>query len=357
MKTIGIFYGGRSYEHDISIITAIQAMTYIDSKKYRMIPVYMKDGELLGVKRPKEFKSYLNAGKTIKYRLTDGGIIHGLTYTKLDCALIAAHGGEGENGILQGLLEYYRIPHTGPSAAMSAIGMDKWVSKAVFKILGAETVPGALGDEPDKIESLGYPLIVKPLTLGSSIGIEMAHNGAELIKAVETAKMFDSNVIIEKAISERIELNCAAISCRGKIIISAIEKPVTWKEFLTFNEKYNSTGKIRAEKELPAKIPEELENKVKQTTAMLYAKMRLSGVVRADYLYSLKDEVLYINEINTIPGSFAYYLFSEIGLTFTKLLDVMIGEAIAQGVMKNIEFKTEVLKQYISSGGLPKTAK
>jgi len=357
MRTVAIFYGGRSYEHDISIITAIQAMSYIDVKKYRVIPVYMKDGILLGVKRPKEFMSYLNAQKGVKYSFASGGLRRGLKYIKLDCALLATHGGEGENGVLQGLFEYYRIPYTGPSAALSAVGMNKWVAKAVFAALGADTVRGELCEEREKIEASGYPLIVKPVTLGSSIGIEIAHDGKELEGAIETAKYFDDCVIVEKAITERIELNCAAISCRGKVIVSAIEKPVTWSEYLTFKDKYNNTGKIRAEKELPAKISPELEQEVKKTTETLYSKMRLSGVVRFDYLYSVEDKILYINEINTIPGSFAYYLFSETGLSFTKLLDLMIDEGIARGVIKNIQYKTEVLKQYISSGALPKTAK
>ncbi len=357
MKTIAIFYGGRSYEHDISIITAIQVMTYLDAKKYKIVPVYMKDGCLYSVKNPQSFATYIDFSPSRQYTFIQGGLRVGLRRIKLDCALAATHGGEGENGVLQGILEYYGIPHTAPSAGMSAVGMNKWVSKAVFSAMGVPAVEGALLSDEDAVNRLCYPLIVKPVNLGSSIGIEMAHNEEELRAAVDTAKAFDDDVLVERALLEREELNCAAFAYQGKIIVSAIEKPVSWQEYLTFSEKYNNTGKVRAEKELPANIPLELECLVKNTTESIYRTLRLSGVVRMDYLYSTPENKLYINEINTIPGSLAYYLFSERGLPFAKLLDMIIEEAISKGAVKNISYHTDVLKQYISNNGIFKSSK
>lgn len=357
MKNIAIFYGGRSYEHDISIITAIQVMTYIDSKKYRIIPVYMKDGMLFSLKNPQKFGSYIDFSKAKRFEFADNGLKFGLKKIHIDCALLCTHGGEGENGILQAILEYYRIPHTTSDSSMSAVGMNKLISKAVFNAMNVDTVPGASGDDSEAITKLGYPLIVKPVSLGSSIGIEIAHNKKELTDAILVSKHFDENLLIEKALEKRIELNCAAVKCKDCIIISAIEKPVTWREYLSFTDKYNTSGKERAEKELPAKITAELKEKIENTTRKIYKAMNLFGVVRMDYLYSIDEKKLYINEINTIPGSLSYYLFSEIGLTFTKLIDLLIDEGIGRGIQKNISYTTDILKQYISTGSLLKSSK
>ncbi|NCA67435.1 MAG: ATP-grasp domain-containing protein [Clostridia bacterium] len=357
MKTIAIFYGGRSYEHDISIITAIQAMTYIDNYKYRIIPVYMKDGKLYAVKYPQKFMSYIEFNGAKQYGFINGGLKRGIIKIAVDCALLCTHGGEGENGILEGVLEYYNIPHTAPDSAMSAVGMNKWISKAVFDKLGAATVPGALSEDIETISKLGYPVIVKPVTLGSSIGIEIAHDESELNNALNIAKFYDDSIIVERVVADRMELNCAAFLNDGRIIVSAIEKPVTWQEYLTFGDKYNTSGKVRAEKELPAIISEELTNEVKNTTELIYKALKLCGVVRVDYLYSQKEKKLYINEINTIPGSLAYYLFSDNGLTFSKLIDLIIAEGIRRGNPKKVEYRTDVLKQYISSGSTLKSSK
>lgn len=367
-KSVAVFYGGRSCEHDISIITAIQAMGYINNEKYEVSPIYMRDGNFYTGDCLDNMDFYQNFNAR---RLTKLILINGIFYSRIknllikkfkpDVALICCHGGEGENGSLQGMLEMNNIPYTSSGVLSSAIGMDKILSKMLFQGLMLNTVEEITVLRDDfkadsnksiqRIESLlKYPIIVKPSSLGSSIGIKRANNRDELIEAITVASAFDNRIIAERALNDFIELNCAVVSDGKNIIVSEVERPISWQEYLTFEDKYLIGGKGMSDgiRELPAKISENLYENVQSVSERLYIELDLSGVVRIDYLLADNGK-LFVNEINTIPGSLAFYLFEPKGLTFTDLLDILIEGAIYKANIhkeNKLAFQSNVLRNF-----------
>lgn len=328
MKKIGLFYGGRSYEHEISVLTAVQAGTFFP-KEYELIPIYMKDGKFYIKDAFRKFSSYIGKSKDKEITLQEGGIKYKKKYIKLECALVSCHGGEGEDGTLSALLEFYNIPYTSANHFVSSICMDKSLTKLILRAKGYSVVEEWNGE---------FPAIVKPCVLGSSIGITITENEEELLQAQETAKMF-GDYIIEPFLKDSIELNCAAVKSNANVIVSQIERPLYKGTFLDFDNKYKS-----GEREIPAQIDLALAKEISKTTKAVYEDLNLFGVVRIDYLYH--NEKLYINEINTIPGSFAYYLFSDMGINFEKLLRILIEEGVSRGNLQRQTFETEILKEY-----------
>ena len=328
MKKVGLFYGGRSYEHEISVLTAVQAGTFFP-REYELIPIFMKEGKFFLKDDFRKFSSYLAKTNDKEITLQNGGIRLKKKFIELECAVVACHGGEGEDGTLSALLEFYNIPFTSADHFSSSICMDKALTKAILKEKGFSVTPEWDGE---------FPAIVKPCVLGSSIGISICQNKDELFEAEENAKMF-GNYIIEPFLQESIELNCAAVRSNGNIIISQIERPFYKGQFLDFDNKYKS-----GEREIPAQIDVELSKEIAETTEAIYKALSLFGVVRVDYLFH--NGKLFVNEINTIPGSFAYYLFSDIGINFEKLLRIMIEEGKSRGTLKRPIFDTEILKEY-----------
>lgn len=328
MKKVGLFYGGRSYEHEISVLTAVQAGTFFP-KEYELIPIYMKDGKFFIKENFRKFSSYLEKSRDKEVTLQDGGIRYKRKFSKLECALVSCHGGEGEDGTLSALLEFYNIPYTSANHFASGICMDKSLTKSLLREKGFPVVDEWNGE---------FPAIVKPCVLGSSIGISISNNDEELSKAEECAKIF-GDYIIEPFLKDSIELNCAAVRSNGNVIVSQIERPLYKSTFLDFDNKYKS-----GDREIPAQIDSILAKEISNTTKAIYEELSLFGVVRIDYLYH--NGKLYVNEINTIPGSFAYYLFSDMGINFKKLLRILIEEGINRGTLKRQVFDTEILKQY-----------
>lgn len=369
---VAVFFGGKSVERDISVITALQAMSRLDKNKYDVFPVYMRDGVVytgaldeVGAYSPfmpkKHQKVWLIGG--IFYTRVKGILIKRY---KPDVALICCHGGEGESGALQGMLEMNGLPYTGCRVLQSAIGMDKAAQKELFSGLMLNVVENVVIDRADyderpdeillHIDTLfDYPLMVKPATLGSSIGISRAANRAELIEAVDVAKEFDTKIVIERALTNFTELNCAAVSDGTQIVVSEVGRPMSWQSYLTFEDKYIGGGKgmESAKRELPANIDADTYLKVKAVTLRLFKELGLDGVVRVDYLLDNDAGKLFINEINTIPGSLAYYLFEPLGLSYTALLDMLIDGAVkkheAAASVKN-EYISDVLKNLTSLG-------
>lgn len=365
-KKVALFFGGRSLESDISVITAMQALRHIDRSKYIVEPVFMFEGGFYvnGVDSLDAFK-FFDPAEHSRVALVDGAfckIRRGRMreYFRPDVALICCHGGEGENGVLQGLLEFNGIPSTSSSLAASACAMDKLISKRLFSAMGLNVLPyEALASEDvnadidavmDRLEkSLGYPVIIKPASLGSSIGIGAANDRAELKFALEVASKFDRTLVAEKMLVGFREVNCAAYCDQGRIIVSTTEQPLSAGAFLSFDDKYMSDGKLsEAGRVMPADIGE-LNEIVRRTTRYIYGILDLGGVVRIDYL--VDGEELYVNEINTVPGSLAFYLFEGSGRSYKDLLGSLIDNARdyqAQHRTLRI-FRTQVLNRF--SGG------
>jgi D-alanine-D-alanine ligase len=349
-KNIALMYGGESCEHDISIITAISLYNAI-RWDYNVILVYMKNGKFLIGEKLSKISTYTNFNEN---RLTEvffqnGCILkrkkYSLQYQMIDCALICNHGGVGENGSLSGFFEIAKIPYTGCSVLASSICMDKVFTKYLlekfhFPVLSYKVFKK--GMDIEYLQDIVYPVIIKPACLGSSVGITIANDEESLKTGIELGLMFDDKLLIEKALTEFEEYNCAVFSIDNELSISEIEKPIFQTGYLDFYDKYISTENTR---ELPAKISKKLKDKINNLCKELYQTFELKGVVRIDFLY--KGEKLYVNEINTIPGSLSTYLFKAKGIDTLLLVDSMIENALTifkENRKKVTDFSSEVLK-------------
>ena len=346
---LGVLFGGRSYEHDISIITAAQVTAAIDGKA-EVFPIYAENGEFFLVKGPvkiEDFAKHRIRKRRVRFTKKGkrGAISFGFRKIPLDCVICCCHGGEGEDGHFPALLECFDLPHTASGMLASAVTMDKRVTKLFCSEYGFSTAKGVNGrrgeDVMEKAKALDFPLIVKPARLGSSIGVDVAHDEFELINAVALAFSFDSDIVIEEVVKDAVELNCAAFKESDEIIVSGVENPKSWHEFLTFSEKYDGGKQKSGTNRI---VKGDLAERVREMTKKAYRAFSLDGVARIDYLYSPKNDVLYLNEINSQPGSLAYYLFEEVGIEFPDLLMRLAKEAVRRSSERDIiSFNSRVL--------------
>ena len=357
---LAVIYGGDSTERDISVITALQAMKAL-GQEYDICPLLLEDGAFYIVSGADDIRSYI--GKKCKkkrvYLEKNGIYIDRLTGRKRlirpDCCLICTHGGNGENGALQGYLDVIGLPYTSAGVAASAIGMDKTLSKTLFSSLGLNvtpyvTVADASGESTERVEkSVGYPAIVKPVSQGSSIGIAVAKDARELAAAIETALAFDDRAVCEKALTDFTELNCAVLVKDGEILASELEQPLSWEQFLSFEEKYLSGGgKLSGGGRLyPAKVPPRVRSEVRDAAVAAYKGMGAKGIVRIDFLLDNTDGRIYINEANTVPGSLATYLFAENGMGYADVVRCAVDDALLRAKnVKKAKFDSKVLSVY-----------
>jgi len=371
---VAVFFGGKSCEHSISVITAVQTMQAL-KQRHEVIPVFIDNmtGSFWTGKNLDTLEAFKESAKVKKVRvvLAPGSdklyTYKGKVLAKLDAALLCTHGFGGEDGCLQGLLTLCGIPYTGSNVLASAVGMDKIFMKKVFERDFLPVVPyvgfskseykSDLYNVVEKIkQSLCFPMIVKPANLGSSIGISVAHDFPELFEAISVGFMWDTRVVVEKALTDFKEYNCAAVGANGDYVVSEVERPLSSQTFLTYSEKYGTKkgggtitggkGKVKsdvvANKEFPANIPAELADKIKSYTKRVLDAIGASGVARVDFLYA--DGHLFVNEINTIPGALSNYLFSKGSqtLSFADLLDKLLNLALkAQKERDGLIYKYE----------------
>ena len=358
MYNIGVIYGSRTCEHDVSIISALQAAQALDKKKYNVTYIYIGregtwyTGEALADVKfyehfdPEKVTRVLPAGensKLVLYHLPEkkkffGGVA-AERVAVLDVVMPVLHGLNGEDGTLQGMLELFDVPYTSAGVMGSAVGMDKITMKLLFKGCGFPVVEGVWFDrgrwsrERDGVmdeceDKLGFPLIVKPANLGSSIGINIAHDRNQLEDAIETAAAYDHRILVEKAVTPLREVNCSVLGYGDHVETSELEMPVTQEEFLTFEGKYTRNAKgaggmASQVRIIPAPISEKAAETVRDLAVRAFRAMDLKGVVRIDFILD-KDENVFINEANTIPGSLAFYLWEPKGIPFAALLDGMV---------------------------------
>lgn len=356
-RNIAVIFGGNSTEHDISVITAVEALNSMPIKGYNIIPIYIKDGVWYSGSGLFEIKYYINFnpkglntvciyGDKLYKKASRGRLAE---YCDIDCAVLATHGGDGENGSIQGLLELYSIPYTSCDVRASALCLDKYLAKTALNAMGVETVDGreivlpcSQGVIKEIEEEFDYPVMIKPSEQGSSIGLTFAKNRKMLEDGLSLAGCFGKRVLIEKGLTSFTELNVAAATLNGNIVVSEIERPISINEFLTYGDKYlnGAKGMTNLKREFPAKIPPEDAEYIKSTALSVYKHLGLAGVVRMDFL---KKDKIYLNEINTLPGSLAHYLFPN--YTYTDFLKGLIESAIMRGAGKKAEYKTDVLQQ------------
>ena len=335
MKNVAVFFGGQSVEHDVSVITGTLTLNSIDKSLFNPVPIYVaKDGRWFTGECLKDVDEYkeLNTKKLVEVTLNSGSNklfqIKGKKIKwlcEIAVAINCMHGERGEDGCLAGLLNTCGIPLASPNLIPSSVCMDKSFTKTVMKGLRVKTLPsvtvGESLNEKEVFSKLRLPLIVKPNSLGSSIGITKVNQKDELCHAVAFAKRFGEKVIIEPCLSDFIEINCASYrDANGKIVVSECERPVGKDQVLSFDDKYKSGKRI-----FPADISEKLAEKIKETTKKVYKEICADGIIRIDYFVS--DGEVYLNEVNTVPGSLAFYLFGDTLKNFTKLLTELIGVA------------------------------
>jgi len=383
---IGVIFGGETVEHEVSIITAVQAMNSMDEDKYEIIPIYIaKDRTWYTGAMLKEIEVYKNFDDLKKYAKKvslckrDGGFY--LVNTKglirrdvceLDIAFPIVHGNNAEDGTLQGHLDTVGIPYVGSRVLGSALGQDKVIMKQIFESCNLPIAPYTWFydceylDDSDRIkkgiDKLGYPVIVKPASLGSSVGIMVAKNETELEEAINDALKYDTKIVVEKVIENMIEVNCSVLGNYEHQTTSELEEVMGSEEFLTYKDKYlgnakggKSKGMASTNRIIPARISKELREEIESLSKKVFRCLNLSGVCRIDYLVDQKAHKAYINEPNTIPGSLAFYLWEPTGKKYTELLDEMITLAIKDyknRSKKIYSFDTNILSNFSGSKGL-----
>jgi len=343
MKNIIVLFGGKSAEHDISLITANLALNAIDEEKYNVYPIMVdKQNKWFYVKDFKNNIKKIGKKEEIFLKLGDNNLYIKKSFLtkkfiQVDCALLCHHGLNGEDGTIQSVLKLCGIPYSSSGVISSSITMDKVVMKMLFKEHNFNVIDyfyftkadyeHNIEQTLDEIEAkLSYPIIVKPANLGSSIGINISKNREELINNINIALNFDNKILLEKALEDFIEINCAVMGYKNDIVVSSLEQPVNWKEFLTFEDKYISGSKKSVKRIYPANVSKEIKKQIQQTSKEIFDKFELCGVARIDYI--VKDDEVYVNEINSIPGSLAYYLFEREEYSFTEVIDKLIECAI-----------------------------
>ena len=364
MKTnIGMFFGGRSTEHEISVISASQAMAAIDRGRYDVTPIYItKQGRwytgdaLLDVRNYRDPASLLKKCTEVYMRPVYGdyniypakpsGFFGGggKPVGKLDVVIPVLHGSNGEDGIFEGVLETIGIPFAGCNTLSSANGMDKITMKMILQASGVPVVPylwftdkqwfGQREQLIGRIESeLGYPVIVKPSNLGSSVGIGRAMNREQLIDRIDDAERYSSRIIVEHMVEQLQEINCSVLGNADEYQTSVLEEPIKSGEILSYEDKYmggtkGAKGMQAAQKRIPAELPADVTERIQFLAGETFRVLGCHGVSRVDVIVDRADGSIYVNEINTIPGSLSFYLWEATGLTFAGLMDKLVQLAV-----------------------------
>lgn len=383
---LGVIFGGQTVEHEVSIISAIQAMKNLDTDKYEVIPIYIaKDktwytGHMLSeVEFFKDFdntKKFASKVTLVKkdnrfFLQKTNGILR-KDVCELDIVLPIVHGNNVEDGSLAGFLETVGIPYVGSHVLGSALGQDKVVMKQVMQAEGVSVVDYVwffdneyLEDKESilsKIKKLGYPVVVKPATLGSSVGIKFVKDSSEIDNAIEDAINYDSKILVEKAVENLVEVNSSVLGNYEMQRVSPLEEVMGLDEILSFTDKYlsnakktgSSKGMASTSRIVPARISKELTHDIQETSKKVFKLLNYSGVCRIDYLIDSKTKKYYVNEPNTIPGSLAFYLWKEDGLKYKDLLNEMINIAIREyknNSKKVHSFDSNILEGFSESKG------
>jgi D-alanine-D-alanine ligase len=358
---VGVIYGGRSGEHEISLASAAAVFQNLDPERYEAIPIRIeKDGRWALARRP---PALVSAGEVIRAnkselsdqareahlvahpggdtlmtidRRDDGAAVAGLA---LDVVFPVLHGPYGEDGTVQGLLELANVPYVGAGVLASAVGMDKAAMKLVFAakklpicdydvVLKRDWQRDARAVMNRVVRQLGFPVFVKPANLGSSVGISKAKHASELRDAIELAAQFDRKIVVEAAVPNAREIECAVLgndepeaSVPGEILPS--------REFYDYEAKYLDDASKTV---IPADLPKKMSDEVRSLAVSAFKAIDCAGMARVDFLLAGDSGILYLNELNTIPGFTTISMYSKMweasGVTYAQLLDRLIALAI-----------------------------
>lgn len=363
MKTrVAVLFGGRSVEHDVSIISGIQAYCALNRDKYEAIPLYLTTDNAFytgagidDIASYRDRKALLRRATRVLPVPGENGVTL-LRYPPkrfgdnvvggFDVVLPVVHGTNVEDGTLMGYLEMLGVPYAGCDVTASALGMDKFHMKAVLKeaglpVLDAKLFTGkeyALNSDAvlNTVEAaMPYPVIVKPVNLGSSVGIAKADDREALRAALDDACGYAARVLVEPAVGHLREINCAVLGDRDECIASVCEEPINSDAILSFKDKYlnpdgakkqgaKSGGMSSLKRRCPAELPDGMTERVQELACAAFRALDCAGVARIDFLNDRESGALYVNEANTIPGSLSFYLWEAAGLPFDRLLDRLI---------------------------------
>ena len=394
---VGVIFGGETVEHEVSIISAIQAMNKMDEEKYEIIPIYItKDREWYTGDMLKDIDSYQDLNLIKKYSTNvvlyykDGSYVlqkkHGLmkrVVKEIDIAFPIVHGTNVEDGVLQGYLQTIGIPFVGPDVYAAVAGQDKTIMKDIWNSVGLPMTKYVwfydveyrrnTDEVMKKVKKLKFPVIVKPATTGSSVGISICDDEESLKEGIDNAVQYDTKILVEEVVENLKEVNIAVLGNHENQKVSEIEEVLSGNKFLTYADKYigdgkggklkgfkkpvkgTSKGMASANRKLPANLDKKLREEVEEIAIKAFKALGTSGNSRIDFLIDEKNKKVYINEINSIPGSLAYYLWDAKGINFTSVLDDMINIGIKdykKRISKVHSFESNILQGFAARGGV-----
>ena len=387
---IAVFFGSRSCEHDVSIVSALQCIEATKAAGFNVTPVYIsRDGlwytgePLENIETFREFNPMTNgitrvtldvtanAGDLWAWPPQRAGLFAKVPapLCHIDCVIPVFHGWHGEDGTIQGLLEMANIPYASSGVLGSAIGMDKIAMKQILRGAGfpvldfvwftREQLKKERQAVIERVEKeIKYPAFIKPAALGSSIGVSRAKNREELERALDVAASYDRRILVEVGVVHPVEINCAAVGYGEDVRASVCEMPVPSSNdtFLDFWQKYlrnastkgeDSRGMKSLSRVVPAPIGDELTGRIQTMTCDIFKLLDCCGTVRVDFILDQND-MLFVNEPNTIPGSLAFYLWKASGLDFPKLIEKMVEDALRAHADKNssvFAYDSSILKK------------
>lgn len=387
---IAVFFGGESVEHEVSIISAHQAIEALDKNKYNVIPVYVSKERKLYVSdllkdmsNYKDLKHLISQCTQVSITSEDNRVVirpvkpslFGLKELgTIDVAIPVMHGTNGEDGTIQGFFEMLKVPYAGCDLYGAAIGQDKVLQKNVlndnnlpitnwFWVYGAE-MDTRQSEILDKVHRLIYPVIIKPARTGSSVGISIAHNDEEYLACFDEARQYDEKIITEKVVKPMREINCSVVGDSYSCVASVLEEvsSVSQDELLSFSDKYlggskstkseGSKGMASTARIVPAPLTDEQTRLIQQLAKETFRVLGTSGVCRIDFLMDTDTKKVYVNEINTIPGSLAFYLWQAAGVSFSELMNKLVELALDRERRRSkmtFSYETNILSNFSAS--------
>jgi D-alanine-D-alanine ligase len=390
---VAVFFGGESVEHEVSIISAHQGISALDKEKYNVIPIYVsKERKLYYSEKLNDMSFFKDLNKVVsestqitlanidnKVRILP--VKHSLFGKKelgtIDVVIPIMHGTNCEDGTIQGFLEMLKVPYAGCDLIAAAVGQDKVLMKNILHDSGLPMTnwfwayENELDEHPEellkKARKLLYPVILKPACTGSSIGISIAHNDEEFLQCFAEAREFDTKIIVEKVVKPMREINCSVLGDYSNATPSVLEEvgKDNDEELLSFKKKYqggsksskgnegSSKGMASTARIVPAPLTDDQTKYIQDLAVSTFKALGSTGVCRIDFMMDAETKTVYVNEINTIPGSLAFYLWEASGLPFTELMDKLVELALERERRRSrmtFSYSTNLLETYSESG-------
>ncbi len=352
---LGVVFGSRSVEHEVSIITATQLMRSVDRSRYDLVPLYIdKSGKWWSGESLSRIETYQDLdlqhpqfedAQEVEFS-PDPTKDHGV-----EVVIFCVHGGHGEDGTLAGLMELANIPYAAPGVVGAAVSIDKlitklsltsagfpvtkfrWFTAADWKNIRKELLGGIE-------QALQFPLFVKPATLGSSVGVTKVKDRAALEKAIDLAVEFDDRILVEEEARDCIEVNVSVLGSADGATASITEQPVRTDEFLTYADKYERGGKKTKGMEslsrrIPAPLAPDFAKNIQEAAKEIWKVVNGSGVARIDFFANPSTEEFFVGEINCPPGSMAFYLWEASGVSYPEMIDRLVQTALERHERKS----------------------